>query len=57
MCEYLGKSRLLLTIDPPEKFDCKMKTNEFLLFLNTNGISYEVCKKLKGITSYSSTVS
>ena len=25
-----------------------MRQNKFLLFLNANGISYEVCKMLKG---------
>lgn len=34
----------------PEKFDHNMKDDEFSLFLNANGISYKVCKKLKGET-------
>ena len=29
-------------------FDPKMRLSKFLLFLNANGISYEVCKMLKG---------
>ena len=32
-----------------------MKTNKFLLLLNANGISYKVCKKLKGMI-YKTTV-
>ena len=35
-------------IDPPQRFDPKMKRNKFLLLLNANGISYKVCKQLKG---------
>ena len=35
-------------IAPPEIFDSKMRLSKFLLFLNANGISYEVCKMLKG---------
>ena len=35
-------------IDPPQKFDPKMKSNKFLLLLNANGISYKLCKKLEG---------
>ena len=33
---------------PPERFDYEMKSNKFFLFLNANGISYEVCRKLEG---------
>jgi hypothetical protein len=33
----------------PEDFSTKMSKNEFLLFINANGIRYNVCKKLKGI--------
>ena len=33
---------------PPEIFDPKMRRNKFHLFINANGISYEVCKMLKG---------
>ena len=39
---------LLYKIAPPEMFDPKMKWSKFQLFLNANGISYEVCKMLKG---------
>ena len=37
-------------LDVPEKFDSKMNTNRFILFLNANGISYNVCKRLEGET-------
>ena len=35
-------------IAPPETFDPKRKQSKFLLFLNANGISYDICKMLKG---------
>ena len=35
-------------VAPPEIFNPKMRQSKFLLFLNANGISYEVCKMLKG---------
>lgn len=45
---YCNTYKFFLVTDPPEKFDPKMKRNKFPLFLNSNGISYEVCKLLKG---------
>ena len=45
---YCNTYKIFLITDPPEKFDPKMKRNKFPLFLNANGISYEVCKLLKG---------
>ena len=35
-------------IEPPEDFSVEMSDRQFLLYLNANGISYDVCKKLKG---------
>ena len=33
----------------PEDFSTEMSKNDFLLFVNANGIHYKVCKKFKGI--------
>ena len=53
---YVVRMYTLCYIDPPQRFDHKMKTNKFLLLLNTNGISYKVCKKLKGIIKLYETI-
>ena len=34
--------------ESPEEFSTKMSNKQFLLYLNANGIYYDVCKKLKG---------
>ena len=34
--------------EPPEEFSTKMSNKQFLLYLNANGIYYDVCKELKG---------
>ena len=34
--------------EPPEEFCTEMSNRQFLLYLNANGIHYDVCKKLKG---------
>ena len=34
--------------EPPEDFSVEMSDRQFLLYLNANGIYYDVCKKLKG---------
>ena len=34
--------------EPPEEFSTEMSNKQFLLYLNANGIHYDVCKKLKG---------
>ena len=39
---------VLLYTEPPEEFSIKMSNRQFLLYLNVNGIHYDVCKKLKG---------
>ena len=33
--------------EPPEEFSTKMSDGLFMLYLNANGIHYDVCKKLK----------
>ena len=33
--------------EPPEEFSTEMNNKQFLLYLNANGIHYDVCKKLK----------
>ena len=35
-------------VEPPEEFSTEMSNRQFLLYLNVNGIHYDVCKKLKG---------
>ena len=35
-------------IEPPEDFSFEMSDRQFLLYLNANGIYYDVCKKLRG---------
>ena len=35
-------------IEPPEDFSVEMSDRQFLLYLNANGIYYDVCKKLRG---------
>ena len=35
-------------IEPLEEFSTKMSNKQFLLYLNANGIYYDVCKELKG---------
>jgi hypothetical protein len=34
--------------EPPEEFSTKMSNEQFLLYLNANGVHYDVCKKLEG---------
>jgi hypothetical protein len=34
--------------EPPEDFSTEMSNRQFLLYLNANGVYYDVCKKLKG---------
>ena len=33
--------------EPPEEFSTEMSNRQFLLYLNANGVHYDVCKKLK----------
>ena len=33
--------------EPPEEFSTEMNNRQFLLYINANGIHYDVCKKLK----------
>jgi hypothetical protein len=44
----LRNELLFLYTEPPEEFSTKMSNKQFLLYLNTNGIYYDVCKKLEG---------
>ena len=42
---------LLMTFyytEPPEEFSTEMSDRQFLLYLNTKGIYYDICKKLRG---------
>ena len=42
------KNGWILYTEPPEDFSTEMSNKQFLLYLNANGIDYDVCKKLKG---------
>jgi hypothetical protein len=44
----LRNELLFLYTEPPEEFSTKMSSEQFLLYLNANGIDYDVCKKLEG---------
>ena len=47
---HFKKMNIFLYTEPPEDFSPEMSNRKFLLFLNTNGVCYKVCKILKGIT-------
>jgi hypothetical protein len=40
--------RIFLYTEPPEEFSTKMSSKQFLLYLNANGIDYDICRKLEG---------
>jgi hypothetical protein len=48
-CNNIILQNIIFYAECPEDFSTEMSTREFLLFVNTNGIRYKVCKKLKGI--------